>query len=265
MRLIKARPLRDEHHETHGVAECAVRADVRRMAGRFAQDAALRGRQGAPRCGDHRRQGALQPPPALRHHRRAVRRAEGHRRRVLRRRPTPWPARPASSSTSWRASTSTRRRASRSRRSSTPSPRARSRRTPPSCSTSRAAARQHFKEGKELWYLRPSHVFPLEPRHGRRGRQGRGAACEKHCRIARYTDCPHLRLRRSPVGSGENFLPGIFFAGFPADSCRRECAPLRRTFLAPAGDAALPGSRLSRCRPLPVPRAFPRLAALHRR
>ena len=22
---------------------------------------------------------------------------------------------------------------------------------------------EHFKEGKELWYLRPSHVFPLEP------------------------------------------------------------------------------------------------------
>ena len=22
---------------------------------------------------------------------------------------------------------------------------------------------EHFKEGKELWYLKPSHVFPLEP------------------------------------------------------------------------------------------------------
>ena len=22
---------------------------------------------------------------------------------------------------------------------------------------------EHFKEGKELWYLKPSHIFPLEP------------------------------------------------------------------------------------------------------
>ena len=22
---------------------------------------------------------------------------------------------------------------------------------------------EHFKEGKELWYLKPSHVFPLDP------------------------------------------------------------------------------------------------------
>ncbi len=28
---------------------------------------------------------------------------------------------------------------------------------------SRAAARSTSKEGKELWYLKPSHVFPLEP------------------------------------------------------------------------------------------------------
>ena len=46
-----------------------------------------------------------------------------------------------------------------------------------------------------------------------------------------------------------------FFAGFPADLCRRECAPVSPDLFRTGGDAALPGSRLSRCRQLPVRRA----------
>ena len=97
--------------------------------------------------------------------------------------------------------------------------------------------------------------FPARTRHGRRGRQGRGAVCEKHCRIARYIDCLHLRLQRSPVGSGEKILPGIFLQGFRPICVGGSALPSLRTFFEPAGDAALPGSRLSRCRQLPVRRA----------
>ena len=98
--------------------------------------------------------------------------------------------------------------------------------------------------------------FPARTRHGRRGRQGRGAVCEKHCRIARYIDCLHLRLQRSPIGSGEKILPGIFFLqGFRQICVGVSALPFLLTFFEPAGDAALPGSCLSRCRQLPVRRA----------
>ncbi len=134
----------------------------------FAQAAALRRRQGAPRRGDHRRQGALQPPPALRRHRRALRCAESHRRR------------------GFRGSTNAMARKARKlfhelegvdiysaagvahwRRSSMPSTAGKVEKDATVMLNVTGGGEEHFKEGKELWYLKPSHVFPLEPDDGR--------------------------------------------------------------------------------------------------
>ncbi len=83
MRLIEDGRFGTNTDEAHGVAECAVRADVRRMAGGFAQD--------APYEDDKARRDAEiidakvlsnRSPPTYR--RRALRCAESHGRRVLR-------------------------------------------------------------------------------------------------------------------------------------------------------------------------------------
>ena len=114
---------------------------------------------------------------------------------------------------------------------------------------------EHFKEDKELWYLKPSHVFPLEPDTDD---------------VVAKVEALH-RLSAPSVAAvadwfrGENSPRNFFFAGFPADLCRRECAPVSPDLFRTGGGCGPP-----RLVPFPMPAAagaacFPRSAALRRR
>ena len=71
----------------------------------------------------------------------------------------------------------------------------------------------------------------------------------------------HLRLQRSPVGSGEKILPGIFLQDFRLICVGGSALPSLQTFFEPAGmrpspARAFPDAGSCRCGVLPAERRF---------